>query len=81
MNKYPTLDFIFYVMNESDLKEWIKAKDKRYKLNSGEIAYYELHHEHFHSLAFTKNGLGYHFGGDPKEICFKTFINVAESIK
>ncbi|WP_332633798.1 autoinducer [Halalkalibacter flavus] len=81
IDEYPTLDFGFYVMPETNLDTFNNANDKVYTLKNGEKAYYRQHHEYFHSLAFTKNELGYHFGADPDEIDLDTFIEIAESIK
>ncbi|MEC2074174.1 autoinducer [Alkalihalophilus marmarensis] len=81
IDKYPTLDFVFYVMPEIDLDLFINASDKVYTLKSGEKAYYRQQHKHFHSLAFTGNKLGYHFGSNPDNIDLDSFIQIAESIR
>ncbi|WP_035668484.1 hypothetical protein [Halalkalibacter akibai] len=80
IDKSPTFDFVFYVMPEKDLDTFINASDKAYTLKSGEKAYYRQHHKHFHSLTFTANKLGYHFGSNPDKIDLDSFIEIAESI-
>jgi hypothetical protein len=81
IDKYPTLDFILYIMLESELENFITSKDKVYTLSNGERAHYRVNPGQWHTLSLTKNGFGYFFGGSIRDnYDLNNLIEIAESI-
>ncbi|WP_245308268.1 autoinducer [Halalkalibacter urbisdiaboli] len=81
LDKYRTLDFILYIMPESELEKFITSKDKMYTLSNGERAYYRVNPGQWHTLSLTKNEFGYFLGGSDKDnFDMNVLIKIAESI-
>jgi hypothetical protein len=79
--KYHTLDFIFYVMSETEIESHVTSNDKVYSFENGDKAYYRQNPNDFHTLAFKKHGLGYFLGGCTTDnFNLEVLFEIAESI-
>ncbi|MDV2684467.1 hypothetical protein RYX56_08805 [Alkalihalophilus lindianensis] len=76
-----TLDFIFYVMSESEVDTHVTSNDKMYKLSNGSEAYYRENPNDVLTLTLKKDEIGYSLGGSKADnFNLEVLLDIAESI-
>ncbi|MFC0561466.1 autoinducer [Halalkalibacter alkalisediminis] len=76
-----TLDFIFYVMSESEIDTHVTSNDQMYKLSNGSEAYYRENPNDVLTLTLKKDGIGYSLGGSKTDnFNLEVLLDIAESI-